>query len=72
MAEALELIYESLTEEDKQEVFDFINFLAAKRQKERQKNKNHFSKFLGTISSEDAKIMQDATIECRRIEPNEW
>ena len=71
MSEALLQMYESLNEEEQQEVYDFVLHLVEKKD-ERTKSQKHLDEFFGIIDDETAEVMLQAVAECRRIEPNEW
>ncbi len=71
MSEALMQMYESLNEEEQQEVYDFVLHLVEKKD-ERTESQKHLDEFFGIIDDETAEVMLQAVAECRRIEPNEW
>ena len=69
MPEAVANLYNNLTQECQQEVYDFMLFLV-----QRHLQKQAFDPlraFAGTVSDEDSEIMLEAVKDCRRIEPNE-
>ena len=68
MAEALMQMYETMTNTEKKELYDFALFIVSRREQE----KNPLEEFCGVINDEDAAVMMSAIDECRRIEPNEW
>lgn len=68
MAEALMKMYETMTENEQNELYDFALFIISKRKKE----ENPLEEFCGVLNDEDASVMMSAIDECRRIEPNEW
>lgn len=68
MGEALLQMYESMTEDEQKELYNFALFIVSKRKQE----KNPLEEFCGFINDEDATVMMSAIDECRRIEPNEW
>ena len=68
MGEALLQMYESMTEDEQKELYNFALFIVSKRKQE----KNPLEEFCGVINDEDATVMMSAIDECRRIEPNEW
>ena len=68
MAEALMQMYETMTNTEQKELYDFALFIVSRREQE----KNPLEEFCGVINDEDATVMMSAIDECRRIEPNEW
>lgn len=68
MAEALMQMYETMTDTEQKELYDFALFIVSRREQE----KNPLEEFCGVINDEDAAVMMSAIDECRRIEPNEW
>ena len=68
MAEALMQMYETMTNTEQKELYDFALFIVSRREQE----KNPLEEFCGVINDEDADVMMSAIDECRRIEPNEW
>ncbi|MDD7611113.1 MAG: hypothetical protein PUJ82_09365 [Spirochaetales bacterium] len=68
MAEALMQMYETMTNTEQKELYDFALFIVSRREQE----KNPLEEFCGVINDEDAAVMMSAIDECRRIEPNEW
>ena len=68
MGEALMKMYETMTETEQNELYDFALFIVSKR----QKPSNPLEEFCGVITDEDATVMMAAVDDCRRIEPNEW
>ncbi len=68
MGEALMKMYETMTETEQNELYDFALFIVSKRKKET----NPLEEFCGVLSDEDAAVMMSAIDECRRIEPDEW
>ena len=68
MAEALMQMYETMTNTEQKELYDFALFIVSRREQE----KNPLEEFCGVINDEDAAVMISAIDECRRIEPNEW
>ena len=68
MGEALLQMYETMTEDEQKELYNFALFIVSKRKQE----KNPLEEFCGVINDEDAAVMMSAIDECRRIEPNEW
>lgn len=67
MAEALMQMYETMTNTEQKELYDFALFIVSRREQE----KNPLEEFCGVINDEDAAVMMSAIDECRRIEPNE-
>ena len=67
MGEALLQMYETMSETEQKELYNFALFIVSKR-----KEKNPLEEFCGVISDEDAAIMMSASDECRRIELDEW
>ena len=68
MGEALLQMYETMTEDEQKELYNFALFIVSKRKQE----KNPLEEFCGVINDEDTAVMMSAIDECRRIEPNEW
>lgn len=68
MAEALMQMYETMTNTEQKELYDFALFIVSRR----EQKKNPLEEFCGVINDEDAAVMMSAIDECRRIEPNEW
>lgn len=68
MAEALMQMYETMTNTEQKELYDFALFIVSRREQE----KNPLEEFCGVINDEDAAVMMSAIDECRRIESNEW
>lgn len=68
MAEALMQMYETMTNTEQKELYDFALFIVSRREQE----KNPLEEFCGVINDEDAAVMMSAIDECRRIEPDEW
>ena len=68
MAEALMQMYETMTNTEQKELYDFALFIVSRREQE----KNPLEEFCGVINDEDAAVMMSAIDDCRRIEPNEW
>ena len=68
MAEALMQMYETMTNTEQKELYEFALFIVSRREQE----KNPLEEFCGVINDEDAAVMMSAIDECRRIEPNEW
>ena len=68
MAKALMQMYETMTNTEQKELYDFALFIVSRREQE----KNPLEEFCGVINDEDAAVMMSAIDECRRIEPNEW
>ncbi len=68
MAEALMQMYETMTNTEQKELYDFALFIVSRREQE----KNPLEEFCGVINDEAAAVMMSAIDECRRIEPNEW
>lgn len=69
-SEVLEM-YETLDDERRQEVDDFIKFVVAKGKTSVPKVLSPIEEFFGTISDEDAAIMMEASRECRQ-DYGEW
>ena len=61
-------MYETMTNTEQKELYDFALFIVSRREQE----KNPLEEFCGVINDEDAAVMMSAIDECRRIEPNEW
>ena len=68
MGEALMQMYDTMTETEQKELYDFALFIVSKRKKEKTASQSHIDKFFGILSDEDAKIMLEAVDECRKIE----
>ena len=68
MAEALMQMYETMTNTEQKELYDFALFIVSRREQE----KNPLEEFCGVINDKYAAVMMSASDECRRIEPNEW
>ena len=68
MAEALMQMYETMTNTEQKELYDFALFIVSRREQE----KTPREEFCGVINDEDAAVMMSSIDECRRIEPNEW
>ena len=71
MPEAVANLYNNLTQECQQEVYDFMLFLT-QRQLQPKKPCSPIDLFFGTVSDEDSEKMLEAVKDCRRIELNEW
>ena len=67
MAEALMQMYETMTNTEQKELYDFALFIVSRREQE----KNPLDEFCGVLNDEDAAVMMSAIDECRRIEPDE-
>lgn len=65
-------LYKTLPLEEQDEVSDFITFIISKR----KKNSNprvSLRQFAGLINDDDAKVMMQASDECRKTEnSSEW
>ena len=64
MAEALMQMYETMTNTEQKELYDFALFIVSRREQE----KNPLEEFCGVINDEDAAVMMSAIDECRRME----
>jgi hypothetical protein len=67
MAEALMQMYETMTNTEQKELYDFALFIVSRR----EQGKNPLDEFCGVLNDEDAAVMMSAIDECRRIEPDE-
>ena len=58
-------MYETMTETEQNELYDFALFIISKR----NKDENPLEEFCGVFNDEDASVMMSAIDDCRRIEP---
>lgn len=69
MSEALFQMYDTMTETEQKEVYDFALFIMSKRNKQ---EKNPLEEFSGVLNNEDAAVMMSAIDDCRKVDQNEW
>jgi predicted CopG family antitoxin len=64
---------ELLPEHLKSEVNDFIDFLLSKEERKKKKEKDVFSKLVGSISDEEAAVWKENINEgCGKIDEDGW
>lgn len=65
-------LYKTLTIKEQDEVSDFITFIISKRKKNASPRVS-LRQFAGLINDDDAKVMMQASDECRKAEDSsEW
>lgn len=72
MSDAVLEMYETLTDEHREEVDSLIQILVEKQEQTEQPFKRDLSEFIGCLTDEDAQAAFEALAECRKIDYGEW